>query len=376
MNEFEFAGGVPMGPEPKNDIILSLRGIGKRFGDFEALRPLDLDVSAGEFVTLLGPSGCGKTTLLRIIAGFEHPSSGELLLDGRSIAGLSPERRPFNMVFQSYALFPHLNVFDNVAYGLRTAGLHEADIRRKVMAALDIVGLGGQAAKTINQLSGGMSQRVALVRAIVNEPRILLLDEPLSALDLQLRKHMQVELRSIQERIRTTFIHVTHDQEEALLMSHLIVLMNKGAMEQQGSPQELYNRPVSRFAAEFIGETNLIPCLPVSTPMQVPREGNKKYHAVKLPGGSTAEFPSFGRIVGNETKLFLSLRPQELRFCEIGEGLLEGIVIDRLFNGYLDTLVRIEGDQVLRVRSDEYELPVVGARVALSPNNGKGVLVI
>lgn len=360
-----------MKSEPKDNVVLSLQGIGKRFGDFEALRPLDLDIAAGTFVTLLGPSGCGKTTLLRIIAGFERPSCGELFLDGQAIRDLPPEHRPFNMVFQNYALFPHLDVFENVAYGLRAAGLREAEIRRKVLDALDIVGLGASAAKTIDQLSGGMSQRVALVRAIVNEPRILLLDEPLSALDLQLRKRMQVELRGIQERIRTTFIHVTHDQEEALLMSHQIVLMNKGLVEQQGSPLNLYDRPASRFAAEFIGDTNLIPCRILPRQM----DGAKGHYAVALPGGLTAEFPAFGRIAGDASQLTLSIRPQELQFCEIGRGLLEGVVRDHLFNGYMETIVHLADGHVIRVRSDGTDLPALGAQVALSPRPGKGALV-
>jgi spermidine/putrescine transport system ATP-binding protein len=364
-----------MSPEPQDHVILSLRGVAKSFDDFEALHQLDLDIRAGEFVTLLGPSGCGKTTLLRIIAGFERPSTGDLLLDGKSIIRFPPEQRPFNMVFQNYALFPHLNVFDNVAYGLRAAGVSESDIRRKVISALDIVGLGGHAARTIDQLSGGMSQRVALVRAIVGEPRILLLDEPLSALDLQLRKRMQIELRGIQERIRTTFIHVTHDQEEALMLSHRIVLMNKGRMEQQGSPRDLYHRPASRFVAEFIGETNFIPCVAENSLFDATQKGVGNRLVVRLPGGQTSDFPTYGNVAGYESKLLLSIRPQELQFRKTGLGLLDGVVIDRLFNGYADALVRIQDDLIVKVRSEESELPEVGTRIGLSPRLGKGALV-
>ena len=349
-----------------SDVVLSLHNVSKRFGGFQALYPVNLDIGAGEFMTLLGPSGCGKTTLLRIIAGFEQPSTGELLLDDREITGLPPERRPFNMVFQSYALFPHLNVFDNVAYGLRIGGGSEPDVRRKVMAALDIVGLGRHAAMTVDQLSGGMSQRVALVRAIINEPRILLLDEPLSALDLQLRKRMQIELRSIQERIRTTFIHVTHDQEEALMMSHRIVLMNHGVVEQIGSPQELYNRPGSRFAAEFIGETNLISCRIVG------KAGTR--WLVEVPGGATGEFLSYGDLKSTDST-HLSIRPQELALRPAGRGLIDGIVTDRLFNGYTDAVVRVGAELVVRVRLDESDLPTIGTRVGLAPRPGKGAIV-
>jgi ABC-type Fe3+/spermidine/putrescine transport system ATPase subunit len=349
-----------------SDVVLSLRNVSKRFGSFQALHPVNLEIGAGEFMTLLGPSGCGKTTLLRIIAGFEQPSTGELLLDDREITGLPPERRPFNMVFQSYALFPHLNVFDNIAYGLRIGGGSETEVRRKVMAALDIVGLGGHAAMTVDQLSGGMSQRVALVRAIINEPRILLLDEPLSALDLQLRKRMQIELRSIQERIRTTFIHVTHDQEEALMMSHRIVLMNHGVVEQKGSPQELYNRPGSRFAAEFIGETNLIPCRVLGKTVTA--------WMVEVAGGATAEFPSYGRMESTDSA-HLSIRPQELTLRPAGQGLMDGILADRLFNGYTDAVVRVGAELIIRVRLDESDLPTIGTKVGLAPRPGKGAIV-
>jgi ABC-type Fe3+/spermidine/putrescine transport system ATPase subunit len=232
---------------PQSAGFLRLDGIAKTFGAHAAVHPVSLTIAEGEFITLLGPSGCGKTTLLRIIAGLEPPSAGRIHVAGRDVTRLSPERRPFNMVFQNYALFPHLSVFDNVAYGPRCAGVPEAEVMRRVAAGLDMVQLGAHAARPVDQLSGGMSQRIALIRAIVCEPQVLLLDEPLAALDLQLRKRMQVELRAIQERIGTTFIHVTHDQEEALALSDRIVLLRSGQIERATSmkSQPLVSPPSS-----------------------------------------------------------------------------------------------------------------------------------
>jgi ABC-type Fe3+/spermidine/putrescine transport system ATPase subunit len=226
--------------------LLSLRSLRKVFESLIAVDDFTLEVAEGEFVTLLGPSGCGKTTLLRMIAGFGRPTAGAILLDGVDITRLPPERRPFNMVFQTYALFPHMNVFDNVAYGLRTAKVNENVVRERVLDGLKLVGLEAKATVGVRALSGGQQQRVALVRAIVNEPRLLLLDEPLGALDLKLRKRMQDELRAIQRRIQTTFLYVTHDQEEALVMSHRIVLMREGRVVQVGAPADVYHRPFVR----------------------------------------------------------------------------------------------------------------------------------
>jgi spermidine/putrescine transport system ATP-binding protein len=237
--------------------FLRLRGVGKHFGDHVAVHAVDLDIARGEFVTLLGPSGCGKTTLLRMIAGFEQPSTGMIELEGSDLTRLPPDRRPLNMVFQSYALFPHMNVYDNVAYGLRTARMSADGVRVGVRDALELVGLERFAKRRVQELSGGMSQRVALARAIVNEPSVLLLDEPLGALDLQLRKRMQVELRAIQDRVGTTFIYVTHDQEEALVMSDRLVVMRDGHIEQLGYPEDVYERPATRFVAGFIGTSNI-----------------------------------------------------------------------------------------------------------------------
>jgi spermidine/putrescine transport system ATP-binding protein len=239
--------------------ILELRRISKRFGDFAAVDELSLKIAAGEFLTLLGASGSGKTTTLRMIAGFEQPSSGEILMAGQPIATLPPFKRDINTVFQHYALFPHMSVRDNVGYGLRMRGVPRGEREERVTRALGMVKLDQLGARAPRQLSGGQQQRVALARALVNRPRVLLLDEPLGALDLKLRKEMQLELKHLQTHLGITFVYVTHDQEEALTMSDRIVLMRQGRIAQVGTPRELYDRPASRYVADFIGETNLLP---------------------------------------------------------------------------------------------------------------------
>ena len=232
-------------------------GICKSFGDFEVLKNVSLEIKKGEFFSLLGPSGCGKTTLLRIIAGFEHPDKGTLTLDGDNVLFLPPNKRPTNTVFQNYALFPHLSVFDNVAFSPRLKGAGTAQIKSEVEKYLQLVRLEGHADKKPNQLSGGMKQRVAIARALINEPRVLLLDEPLSALDAKLRQHMLIELDRIHDEIGITFIYVTHDQQEALSVSDRIAIMNQGEVLQTDTPHEIYESPATDFVARFIGETNL-----------------------------------------------------------------------------------------------------------------------
>ncbi len=238
--------------------ILELHHLSKRFGDFAAVDDLSLDIAAGEFLTLLGASGSGKTTTLRMIAGFEPPTAGEILMAGAPIAALPPFKRDINTVFQHYALFPHMSVRDNIAYGLRMRGVPAAQREERVTRALEMVKLEQLGARSPRQLSGGQQQRVALARALVNRPRVLLLDEPLGALDLKLRKEMQLELKHLQTDLGITFVYVTHDQEEALTMSDRIVLMRQGRIAQIGTPRELYDRPASRYVADFIGDTNLL----------------------------------------------------------------------------------------------------------------------
>jgi spermidine/putrescine transport system ATP-binding protein len=251
--------------QPKTaEILLRVQKARRHFrtpegGEVAALAGIDLEVRANEFLTLLGPSGCGKTTLLRAIAGFEALDGGDIALDGRSLAGVPAYRRPFNTVFQSYALFPHLSVADNVGYGLDVAGVARRERQTRVAEALALVGLGELERRRPRQLSGGQQQRVALARALVNRPRLLLLDEPLSALDRHLRQSMQIELKALQHQVGITFLVVTHDQEEALVMSDRIAVMSGGRLQQVGAPGEIYDRPANRFVAGFIGNSNLLP---------------------------------------------------------------------------------------------------------------------
>jgi spermidine/putrescine transport system ATP-binding protein len=237
---------------------IELRGVTKRYGAHQALSPIDLEIAEGEFFCLLGPSGCGKTTTLNLIGGFVGPTTGQILIRDKPVERLPPHRRPVNTVFQSYALFPHMTVRDNVAFGLKMARIPKAEAGTRVAEALHLVGLDQHGDRLPGQLSGGQQQRVAVARALVNRPAVLLLDEPLGALDLKLRKRLQVELAQIHREIGTTFVYVTHDQEEAMSMATRIAVMNEGHVEQVGAPSEIYYRPISRFVADFIGESNFL----------------------------------------------------------------------------------------------------------------------
>lgn len=244
---------------PKNDFIITVNHVSKQFEDGKfALNDVSLSVSKGEFVTILGPSGCGKTTLLRCIAGFQVASSGDILLNGEDVTQTPPHKRPVNTVFQKYALFPHLNVFDNVAFGLKLKKIDKATIDKRVKQALKTVGMNDYEFRDVDSLSGGQQQRVAIARAIVNQPEVLLLDEPLAALDLKMRKDMQLELKEMHKKLGITFIYVTHDQEEALTLSDRVVVMNEGKIQQIGTPTDIYNEPVNCFVADFIGESNIL----------------------------------------------------------------------------------------------------------------------
>lgn len=240
-----------------SEIILSLNNIVKKFDDQEVVKNISLQVNEGEFLTILGSSGCGKTTTLRMIAGFEQPTSGSIILEDKRVDNVEPNKRDVNTVFQNYALFPHMNVYDNVAYGLKIKRVDKDEIKKRVMQMLELVQLKGFEKRKPDQLSGGQRQRVAIARAIINNPKVLLLDEPLGALDLKLRKQMQVELKRLQQKLGITFIYVTHDQEEALNMSDRIAVMNAGYLEQVGTPKEIYERPKTKFVASFIGESNI-----------------------------------------------------------------------------------------------------------------------
>lgn len=242
-----------------NNVIVELRNVSKSFNHEQVLKGINLSIHDGEFVTLLGPSGCGKTTSLRIIGGFTQPDEGDVFFMGQRINDVPPYKRELNTVFQKYALFTHLDVFENIAFGLRLKKVKEEEIVKRVREMLELVNLKGFEARSVELLSGGQQQRVAIARALVNEPKILLLDEPLGALDLKLRKEMQIELKKIQRRLGITFIYVTHDQEEALTMSDTVVVMNNGIIHQIGTPVDIYNEPIDAFTANFIGESNIVP---------------------------------------------------------------------------------------------------------------------
>jgi ABC-type Fe3+/spermidine/putrescine transport system ATPase subunit len=277
---------------------LSIQRVTKNFESVLALKNIDLTVKSAEFVSFLGPSGCGKTTMLRIIAGFEFPTSGDVTIDGRSITKLQPYERPVGMVFQNLALFPHLNVADNVGFGLAVRRLPKREAARKIDDALQLVGLADFQTRRVHQLSGGQKQRVALARALVTEPALLLLDEPLSALDLKLRRQLQAELKGIQHRTATTFIFVTHDQEEAMAMSDRVAVFRDGMIEQVGPPREIYRNPATRFVAEFVGETNILDA--------VVSGGMVELGSMKLRVRKPAAIQTDGAVT-------LSLRPEYMR---------------------------------------------------------------
>ncbi len=334
--------------QPRRRCAIGIEGVRKRFGDgdqaVEALAGVTLEIADNAFFTLLGPSGCGKTTLLRLIAGFEQADAGRILLFGEDIGGLPPNRRPVNTVFQHYALFPHMTVAENVAFGLERLGRPRAEIEATVRRMLELVKLGPLAGRRPAQLSGGQQQRVALARALAPHPRVLLLDEPLSALDLKLRREMRVELKQLQEENGITFLFVTHDQEEALTMSDRIAVMSEGRVQQVGSPQEIYDRPRNRFVAEFIGQGNFLPVT-----------------IERIEGGTALCRTGFGarlvapasRELAAGTRAILAIRPERLRLTAPGEagaalcGRIERLVY---VGSDTDCRVRLEGGPVVEVR--------------------------
>lgn len=311
-----------------NDILIDLVGISKSFGDNNILNNFNLKVKKNEFLTLLGPSGCGKTTILRIIAGFEHPDQGKIIFDGKDITNQEPYDRKINTVFQKYALFPHLNVFDNIAFGLKIKKVNKKIIKEKVEEVLRIVSLSGFENREIDSLSGGQQQRVAIARALVNEPELILFDEPLGALDLKLRQVMQIELKKIQKKVKSTFIYVTHDQEEALSMSDTIVVMNNGEIQQLGKPIDIYNEPKNAFVANFIGESNIIDATMLDD------------YKVKFLGHT---FECVDKGFSQNEEVEVVVRPEDVKLVK-DSGAIEGKVISNVFKGvHYEMEVDIDG---------------------------------
>jgi spermidine/putrescine transport system ATP-binding protein len=347
-----------------------LEGVTKRFGDFTAVRAMDLDIPRGQFFTMLGPSGCGKTTTLRMVAGFEEPTEGRVLLDGDDMTGRPAFKRPTNTVFQSYALFPHRSVEKNVAFGLERQRVGKAEVKRRVAEELERVGLAAEARRRPAQLSGGQQQRVALARALVNRPAVLLLDEPLGALDLKLRKQLQVELKRIQRDVGITFIYVTHDQEEALTMSDRIAVMNRGVVEQVADPETVYERPATTFVAGFIGVSNLMPAEVVSA--------NGVGAELKLDAGPVVRTGDSGGAAARE-RVHAVVRPEKLSLSAASSvaptdgASVEGQVQDSLYLGTATqmTVQLQDGTRmtVLVPNADaeaRHELPVPGDQARLS----------
>lgn len=344
------------------EYAVELKGVSKHFGSVVAVDDISLSIRDGEFFSLLGPSGCGKTTTLRLIAGFELPTAGEIYIGGRLQVGMPPYRRPVNTVFQNYALFPHMTIFQNVAFGLEMRKVQKEEARRRVLEALEMVQLPGMGNRKPDQLSGGQQQRVALARALVNRPQVLLLDEPLGALDLKLRQAMQLELKALQQRVGITFVYVTHDQGEALIMSNRIAVMNKGHVLQVGAAEEIYERPANRFVADFIGETNFL-----LGQVQTNRDGE----TVVLVDGELEVYVSTEQAAGLSGDVTVAIRPEKISIhaAPPDPRAVPGTVEEVIYAG-TDTryLIRLTKKSIVAVRQQNVGHSVsfaVGARVYL-----------
>lgn len=324
---------------------ISILKVNKFFDDFQVLKDVNLDIKKGEFFSILGPSGCGKTTLLRVIAGFEDVQEGDVLLDGESILHLPANKRPVNIIFQSYALFPHLTVFENIAFPLRLKKFTEGEIKERVGNLLNLIRMEEHAFKYPSQLSGGQKQRVAIARALANEPRVLLLDEPLSALDAKLRQELLIELDNLHDKVGITFVYVTHDQTEAISVSDRVALMNDGRIIQIGTPYEIYESPVNVFAATFIGETNL---------MKVDvLEVEEEYYVVEAPGVGVFRCYKDKEAKAGD-RLILTLRPEKIRISKqkpvIFENVFHGIIEEEIYMGYQTKyFVRLDEGYIMKV---------------------------
>ena len=349
------------------EIILELIGVKKHFKDVKVLEGVDLQVNQGEFITLLGASGCGKTTTLRIIAGLESPDEGRVLLEGTDVTELAPNRRNVNTVFQNYALFPHMNVADNIGYGLKLRRVPKPEIRKRVREMLSLVQLEGFEKRKPSQLSGGQRQRVAIARALVNNPRVLLLDEPLGALDLQLRRAMQFELKRLQKKLGITFIYITHDQEEAINMSDRIVVMNRGVCEQIGKPDEIYNRPKTSYVASFVGNANILSG-------RVDRL-EKDQAVLDICGGKAAVDLNGARLKTGDP-VTLAVRSEKIQLEETSGG-LKGRIAEKSFAaGMLRMVISLpDGKQLVSSRYGMDSSMEVGQEVSFSFRSSDGVLV-
>ena len=357
-----------MSKTQEKDVIVRIADVDKSFDGERVVKKLNLDVERGEFLTMLGPSGCGKTTTLRMIAGFEVPTSGQIFLEGEDVDDKKPNERNVNTVFQNYALFPHMNVFDNIAFGLVEKKVKKDEIRRRVEEMIRLVQLDGMEKRMPSQMSGGQKQRVAIARALVNRPKVLLLDEPLGALDLKLRKQMQGELKALQRQLGITFIYVTHDQEEALTMSDRIAVMNRGRLEQVGTPEEVYNHPETKFVADFIGESNIIE--------GYVEDMTEDSIEVTMESGK-AVIPETGYRM--EEMVYLCIRPENLKIStEPKEGFrFRGQVREHIFIGSTNkTMIEMPNGQMLKsVTPAEDELVPVGTAVNVYWNLGKAVVM-
>ena len=337
-----------------NTNIIELKGITKVYEDgYTAVDDFNLEVKRGEFVTLLGPSGCGKTTTLRMIAGFSMPSSGEILLNGKSIQDLPPYKRPVNTVFQRYALFPHMNIYNNIAFGLKQKKTPKDVIERKVRRVLDLVDLEGFEQRSVSTLSGGQQQRIAIARALVNEPEILLLDEPLGALDLKMRKEMQIELKSMHDKLGITFIYVTHDQEEALTMSDKIVVMNEGKIQQIGTPEDIYNEPKNAFVADFIGESNIFNGMMTG-----------KLRA-RFCGGEFTCVDDYEE----GTHITAVVRPEDVELTKPEDGVIQGVVDSVIFKGIHYEITVLSGKNEIVCQSVHVAKPGDKVGIRVEPDN-------
>lgn len=348
--------------------IVQLKNITKSFGDNQVLKPISLDIYEGEFLTLLGSSGCGKTTTLRIIAGFETPTEGSVYIEDKDVTDMAPYNRDVNTVFQSYALFPHMTVFDNIAFGLVEKKMNKKEIRSKVMEMLELVQLHGFEKRKPSQMSGGQKQRVAIARALVNSPKVLLLDEPLGALDLKLRKQMQVELKRLQKKLGITFVYVTHDQEEALTMSDRIAVMHQGHFEQIGTAKEIYEKPQTKFVAGFIGESNLFEA-------NVDIISGNELELMMENGRVKAKGEGFVK----EEIVYISVRPENTHLSDknVDGFTLKGIVKDQIYVGsVLKTIVELPNGKEVKVNNhpDAYVYPV-GAVVTVYWDPDKAVVI-